>query len=86
MKSIEFLRDLNSTEVIKEVYSKLPSYSGVKWCSNAFDTRKKSGRVATFHDLMKFVKSEADLATDPIFSPDALKAENRRGPDKPRFG
>ena len=62
MKSIEFLKDLNSTEVIKQVSSKvLPSYSGVKWCRNAFNKRKKSGRVVTFHDLVKFVEGEADL-------------------------
>ena len=75
MKSVEFLNDLNSTEVLKQVSSKLPSYSGIKWCRNAFDTKKKSGRVVAFHDLVKFVESEADLATDPVFSPDVLKAE-----------
>ena len=75
MKSVEFLNDLNSTEVLKQVSSKLPSYSGVKWCHNAFETRKKSGLVVTFHDLVKFVESEANLATDPVFSPDVLKAE-----------
>ena len=42
MRSLEFLKDLNSTEVLKQVSSKLPSYSGVKWCRNAFDTRKRS--------------------------------------------
>ena len=86
MRSIEFLKDLNSTEVLKQVSSKLPSYSGVKWCRNAFDTRKRSGRVVTFHDLVKFVESEADLATDPVFSPDALKAERRKIPDKSKPG
>lgn len=43
MKSIEFLKDLNFTEVLKQVSLKFPSYSGVKWCHNAFETKKKSG-------------------------------------------
>ena len=48
--------------------------------------QRKSGRVVTFHDLVKFVESEADLVTDPVFSPDALKAEWRTVPDKPKSG
>ena len=42
--------------------------------------------MVTFHDLVKFVESEADLATDPVFSPDVLKAERRRVPNKSRSG
>ena len=30
-------------------------------------------RLASFHDVVDFVKDEAALATDPVFSPDALK-------------
>ena len=30
-------------------------------------------RLATFHDVVKFVTQEAALATDPVFSPEALK-------------
>ena len=82
MKSMEFMNDLDSTEVMNQVSSKLPSYSGVKWCRHAFGIKKKHGRAVLFHDLVKFVESEADLATDPVFSPDSLKAEYRKGPDK----
>ena len=31
--------------------------------------------MVTFHDLVKFVESEADLAMDPLFSLDALRAK-----------
>ena len=51
MRSIEFLKDLNSTEVLKQVSSKLPSYSGVKWCRNAFDARKRVGEWLHFMTL-----------------------------------
>ena len=69
---MKFLSDLDSVEVLKQVGSKLPSYSGVKWCHHAFDMKKNCGQVVTFHDLVKFVETEADLATDPVFFPDVL--------------
>ena len=79
MRSMKFLSDLDSVEVLKQVSSKLPSYSGVKWCRHAFDMKKNCGQVATFRDLVKFLETEADLATDPVFSLNDLKSEcNRR--------
>ena len=38
--------------------------------------------MVTFHDLVKFVESEADLATDHVFSLDVFKAGRRKVPDK----
>lgn len=43
MQSMKFLSDLDSVEVLKQVSSKLPSYSGVKWCPHAFDVKKNHG-------------------------------------------
>ena len=43
MKSVNFLSDLDSTEFLKLVSSKLPSYSGVTWCSHAFEVKKYYG-------------------------------------------
>ena len=88
MQSMKFLSDLDSVEVLKQVSSKLPSYSGVKWCPHAFDVKKNHGRVVIFRDLVKFVETEADLATDPVFSPDVLKSECNRSLEKdknPRY-
>ena len=88
MRSMKFLSGLDSVEVLKQVSYKLPSYSGVKWCRHAFDTKKNCGRVVTFRDLVKFVETEADLATDPVFSPDVLKSERNRSFEKdknPRY-
>lgn len=42
----------------------------------------------SFSEFVKFVKTESDLANDPIFSPDALKRERQNQPErdpKPRF-
>ena len=82
MRCMKFLSDLDSEEVLKEVSSKLPSYSGVQWCRHAFDVKKHHGRVVTFRDLVKFVETEADLATDAVFSTDVLKSERNRSLEK----
>ena len=49
MKSVNFLSDLDSTEFLKVVSSKLPSYSGIKWCRHAFEVKKNNyRRTVTF--------------------------------------
>ena len=35
---------------------------------------------------MNFVREEAELANDPIFSPDALKAEGKKTGTQPKWG
>lgn len=84
MRSMKFMSDLDPMDVLKQVSSKLPSYSGVKWCCHAFEVKENYGRTVTFRDLVKFTKTEADLATDPVFSPDILKSERKKWPDKDR--
>ena len=37
-----------------------------------------------FKDFVRFVKLEAELANDPIFSPDALKRERKEGSEEQR--
>jgi hypothetical protein len=34
------------------------------------------------HPVVKFVKEEAKLVTDPVFSPDAMKADRKREIEK----
>ena len=91
MKSKKYMDELNSTETLIQDSAKLPSYSGVKWCRHAHDIRAKTKNAITFSDLVKFVKEEAELATDPIFSPNNLKRErnkesNREGSGMPFKG
>ncbi len=61
MKTMKFMDDLNSTETLKQISAKLPSYTGVKWCCHAFELRKKKKELVQFHDLVLFVKEEAEL-------------------------
>ena len=78
MKTMQSMGDLDSTETLKQISSKLPSYSRVKWCWHAHETQTKKKKIVTFSDFVKFVREEAELANDPIFSPDALKRERKK--------
>lgn len=77
-KTVGATGELDSTQALLQVGAKLPSYSGVKWCRHAHERRLKSGSNVSFSEFVKFVKEEADLANDPIFSPDLLKREKRK--------
>ena len=82
MRSMKFMSDLDSMDVLKQVSSKLPSYSGVKWCHHAFEMKENYGWAVTFRDLVKFAKTEADITTDPVLSPDIFKSECKKCRDK----
>ena len=88
MKTMNSMGDLDSTQTLLQISAKLPSYSGVKWCRQAHEAQTKTKKIITFSDFVKFVKEEAELANDPIFSPDALKKERNKTVtvNQPRFG
>ena len=88
MKTMKSMGDLDSTQTLLQISAKLPSYSGVKWCRQAHEAQTKTKKIITFSDFVKFVKEEAELANDPIFSPDALKKERNKTVtvNQPRFG
>ena len=67
------MEGLNSEDTLWKVISKLPSTIGIRWCRLANKMLRYEERLASFHDLVDFVKDEAALATDPVFSPDAVK-------------
>jgi hypothetical protein len=77
------LNELDSTQTLIKMSAKLSSYSGTKWCRQAYETWAKSESV-TFKHFVKFVKEESDLANDPVFSPYALRRE-RKLHDRPEF-
>ena len=86
MKTMHSMGDLDSTETLRLVSSKLPSYSGVRWCRHAHKIQAKSKKIVTFSAFVKFVKEEAELANDPIFSPNSLKAERKKTDNQIRSG
>ena len=66
VKTVGSLNELGSSQTLTKISAKLPSYSGTKWCRQAYENRTKAGSV-TFEDFVKFVKEESDLANDPVF-------------------
>ena len=87
MKTMNSMGDLDSTQTLLQISAKLPSYSGVKWCRHAHEAQTKT-KTITFSDFVRFVKEEAELANNRIFSPDALKKERNKTAiaNQPRFG
>ena len=87
VKIVGSISELDSNQNLIQVSAKLPSYSGVKWCRHAYETRTKSGsKAVTFSEFIRFVKSESEFANDPVFSPDALKRERRGHTDNTTGG
>ena len=82
MQSMKYMEELNSTRLLQEISKKLPLKSGSRWCRQAHDVLKKTERTVSFHDLVEFVREEADLANDPVFSPEALKGDRDKVPDR----
>ena len=82
MKSMKSMSELDSTQILQSISAKLPSYSGVKWCRFAHEAQVKDKKVVCFKDFTNFVKQEAELANDPVFSPDVLKRERKK--ERPR--
>ena len=76
--------ELSSAKTLQEVGAKLPSYIGAKWCHRARDIHKREESVVLFLDLVNFVKEEAELGTDPIFSPESLKKERLKSLERTR--
>lgn len=78
---MKHMEELNSSRLLQAISSKLPCHSGSRWCHHAREKCKKTENSVSFHDLVKFVK-EADLANDPVFSPEALKKKRNKTADK----
>ena len=70
-KTVGSLAELDSTQTLRQMTAKLPSYSGVKWCRHADETQTKSCERVSFCEFVKSVQKEA-TANNPIFSPNAL--------------
>ena len=78
MKTMQSMSELDSTQILFQLSAKLPSYLGVKWCRHAHEQQVSSRKPVTFGDFVRFVNQEAELANDPVFSPEALMRERKR--------
>ena len=65
MKTLKYTEGLNSEDTLRKVTSKLPSTVRIRWCRLANKMLRYEERLASFPDVVDFVKDDAALATDP---------------------
>lgn len=62
------MNDLNTAHILRQLWEKLPRYLKGKWTERNNKTKSTKGRMANFQEFAEFVREQADLATDPVFS------------------
>ena len=72
MSSMAYGNDLNTANVICQLWEVLPRHLGSKWTERVSKIRNASDRMASFNDFCQFVSERADLATDPIYSEETV--------------
>ena len=66
------LLELDSTEMIRTIVTKLPPSHQNRWGRKAVDLRNSHSREVDFDDLIKFIAKEEEILSDPAYSRDAL--------------
>ena len=65
-----FNTDMQCTDVVQLLHSKLPSYLQNSWNRKASKIRKKRAKEAQVDDFLHWLSDEVDVATDPLYSRD----------------
>ena len=73
MSTLTFLSILNHPHNLQSRVSKLPFPLQDRWRREANKPRLGSGTIPTFDDFVNFVNTEGGIATDPVFSREALR-------------
>ena len=68
MTGMQYMNDLNTANVMRQLWETLPRYLRSKWTERVSRIRSVKGQTASFNDFCQFVSEQADLATDPIYS------------------
>ena len=76
MKGMSHMDDLNTAHVLRHLWEKLPKYLRSKWTERNNKTKSAKGRIADFEEFSQFVREQADLATDPVFSEQCFSKPN----------
>ena len=72
MSSMAYMNDLNTANVLRQLWEKLLRHLRSKWTERVSKIRNASEQMTSFNDFCKFVSEQADLATDPIYSEEAV--------------
>ena len=60
--------DLNTAHVLRQLWEKLPRHLRSKWTERNNMIKSAKGRIADFKEFSQFVREQAEVATDPVFS------------------
>ena len=71
-KSSDRLQELDSTDIIKTVISKVHTSIQGRWVRKTHEIRRNHSRDANFDDLVGFMERESEILSDPAYSRDAL--------------
>jgi len=73
ISTLTFLSILNHPHNLQRMVTKLPFTLQDRWRRAANKTRVARGVIPSFADFINFVNAEAGIATDPVFSREALR-------------
>ena len=76
MKSVKYLKELESYSTIRELAARLPAYYGNKWRESAKKLEAKRGEYS-FANFVEFTQEASLDANHPVFSHDALTSTRK---------
>ena len=79
---LPYMDDLNTAQVLRQLWEKLPLYLRSKWTERASKIRSAQSRNATFSEFTRFVTEQAEFASDPVFSEEYLEKLKEESKDK----
>ena len=82
MKGMSHMEDLNTAHVLRQLWEKLPRHLRSKWTERNNKTKSIKGRIADFEEFSQFVREQAELATDPVFSEESVSKPQNDDKDK----
>ena len=82
MKDMSHMDDLNTAHVLRQLWEKLPGHLQSKWTERNNKTKSAKGRVADFEEFSQFVREQAELVTDPVFSEENVSKPHNDEKDK----
>lgn len=71
-EGMSHMDDLNTAHVLRQLWEKLTRRLRSKWTERNNKTKVTNGRIADFEEFSQFVREQAELATDPVFSEEML--------------
>ena len=85
MVSYSDLSVLNHPHTMQRIVRKLPMYLVNKWRDHACNIRQSKSQTPSFSDLVRFVQSAADSASDPVYGRAMYqKRDESEPPPQPR--